>query len=107
MYFLVNASLPKRFDLATSNFVDAWLAQKCVFAMVFPRLKSSCFCFLFGILNCFTIVHLFKDKHKVVGGHNFSEFACFPIQLLCMDVVGSVTISPVFSCAVDFPVFVF
>ena len=47
MYFLVNASPPKQLDVATSIFADAWLAQKRVFAMVFHRLKSGCFCFLF------------------------------------------------------------
>ena len=41
MYFLVNASLPKRLDVATSNFADALVSQKRVFAMVYHRLKSS------------------------------------------------------------------
>ena len=41
MYFLVNASPPKRLDVATPNFANDWLAQKRVFAMVYHRLKSS------------------------------------------------------------------
>ena len=53
MYFLVNASPPRQLDVAFSNFADAWLAQKRVFAMVFHRLKSSCFCFLFCELKLF------------------------------------------------------
>ena len=49
MYFLVNASPPRQLDIATSNFSDAGLAQKWVFAMVFHRLKL----FLFYELKLF------------------------------------------------------
>ena len=40
MYFLVNASPPKRFDVATSNFADALVNSKAGFAMVYHRLLS-------------------------------------------------------------------
>ena len=41
IYFLVNASSPKQLDVATSNFADALVRSKGVFAMVYHRLKSS------------------------------------------------------------------
>ena len=43
MYLLINASPPIRLDVATSNFADALVSSKRVFAMVYHQLKSSFF----------------------------------------------------------------
>ena len=59
MYFLVNASPPKPLDVATSNFADALVDQKQIFAMVFHRLKSS---ILFQLLK---IKSFLKDLFSV------------------------------------------
>ena len=61
MYFLVNASPPKRLDVATSNFADALVSSKAVFAMVYHRLKSSfdysCFCCTSAFTFSFTLAN--------------------------------------------------
>ena len=48
MYFLVNASAPKRLD---GRLQMLWLAQKRVFAMVYHQLKSSYILFMGGDLE--------------------------------------------------------
>ena len=41
MHFLVKASPPKWLDVATSNFADALVSSKRIFAMVYHGLKSG------------------------------------------------------------------
>ena len=44
MYFLVNASPPKRLDVATSHFADALISSKAGICYGVYRLKSSLNC---------------------------------------------------------------
>ena len=44
--------------------------------MLWIKFLSSVSFFCSANLSCFMIAHIFKDKHKVVGGgHKFSVFA--------------------------------
>ena len=56
MYFLVNASPPKRLDVATSNFADALVSSKAGICDGVPSTEVCFFCFLDK--GFFSIVYL-------------------------------------------------